>query len=123
MNYKLARELCRRGLDATSVKQLGLANKGTKDGALFKALANLAPCVLVAWDSKMALSHRSELDHFGITLAVVDRYANRGGLNDEQYYRDVIHRHAHRMGTQLAGSLFKYNRTRRSDLRYALHDG
>lgn len=112
MNWKLSKELRRRGLrDATSNNGLGLLEK--KDGALIKALAeNHEPCVLVAWDNKMYKSHAAELLHFGLTLAVVDKDADRGGLTDEEYYREVIHRWAHRMVRQDQGSVVKYSRVR-----------
>lgn len=112
MNWRLAQQLRQRGYDGTSVRELDLANKSIKDGALCKALAGIieVPFVLVAWDNKMHKSHRAQLDHFGITLAVVDKYADRGGLDEEQFYRDVIHRHVHRMETQHDRSTFAYTR-------------
>src|SRR4051794_14097327 len=102
MNWKLAAELRKRGLPASSNKELGLLAK--KDGALIKALSETyEPCVLVVWDNKMHLSHARELLHFDLTLAVVDEKADRGSLTAEQYYREVIHRHAHKMGRQSPG--------------------
>jgi hypothetical protein len=81
MNWKFARELRERGMvDATSVYELGYANQGLKDGALIKRLATEhEPCVLVVWDNKMTKGHRQELLHFGLTLAVIDREADRRG--------------------------------------------
>lgn len=93
------------------------------DGELIKTLAeNHEPCTLIAWDNKMHLSHAETLDHFGLTLAVVDKYADRGGLTDEEYYREVIHRWAHRMTNQSAGTVFKYSRrrSRRVELKVAV---
>lgn len=112
MNWKLSKELRRRGLrDATSNSGLGLLEK--KDGALIKALSEqYEPCVLVAWDNKMHLSHAAELEHFGLTLAVIDKNADRGGLTDEEYYREVIHRWAHRIVRQDGGSVVRYSRVR-----------
>lgn len=112
MNWKLAGELRRRGFrDATSNKELDLLGK--KDGQVIKALAEThEPCVLVAWDNKLMRGHASELEHFGLTLAVVDKYAARGGLTDEEFYRDVIHRWAHRMVLQSGGSSVRYSRAR-----------
>lgn len=112
MNWKLAKELQRRGLlNATSNKELELLGK--KDGALIKALSQShEPCVLVAWDNRMMKAHAAELQHFGLTVAVVDKKADRGGLTDEQYYREVIHRWAHLMKRQAEGSVVKYNRLR-----------
>lgn len=112
INWKLARELRRRGLrGSTSSHELGLLAK--QDPAVFKALAEKhEPCVLVAWDNKMPLSHAVALKHFEITLAVVDRKAKRGDLSEQEYYREVIHRWAHRMVFQPPGTVVKYSRTR-----------
>lgn len=116
INWKLARELRRRGLNATSVFELGLAGRSIKDGMLIKALhERREPLVLVAWDNKMPRSHAGQLRHFGTTLAVIDKYSRRG-LDEESYYRDVIHRHAHRIAKQPAASIYKYTRTRRAAL-------
>lgn len=112
INWKLAKELRCRGLrTASSNKELKLLKK--KDGALIKALAEKhEPCVLVAWDNKMHLSHAQALNHFGLTLAVIDKYADRGGLSEEEYYREVIHRWAHRIVRQEPGAVVKYSRIR-----------
>jgi hypothetical protein len=112
MNWKLARELRRRGMIAKAVKELGL--HGLKDGALIKALAELNErCVLVTYDGKMPFSHRAQLDHFGTTLAVVGRRTKRDGLNEDELYRDVVHRNAHRMAIQPQSTSYRYTRTRR----------
>jgi len=112
INWKLAKELRCRGLrKASSNKELELLGK--KDGELIKALAEQhEPCVLVAWDNKMHLSHAQALDHFGLTLAVVDKHADRGVLTEEEYYREVIHRWAHRMAFQGEGTVMRYSRAR-----------
>jgi hypothetical protein len=114
MNWKLARELARRGLrNATSLFSLGL--DGLDDGQVIKGLAEKhEPCVLVTWDNKMHLSHAEALRHFGLTLAVVDKYAQRGDLSEEEYYREVVHRFAHRIVFQKAGAVVKYSRARSS---------
>jgi len=111
MNWKLSRELARRGFQgATSVRTLNIGGK--KDGALIKWLSTHAePCTLITWDNKMPLNHRSELDHFGLTLAVVDDRVRRDGLNEEEFYRDVVHRWAHRMQLQAPGERRRYSRT------------
>jgi hypothetical protein len=116
MNWKLTLELRQRGFpDATSNRQLGLLT--LKDGQLIKALASdHEPCVLIAWDKKLHIAHRRELDHFNLTLAVIDRRigrdgltpARRLGLTDEEYYRTVIHRQAHQMAVQAQGSIWRY---------------
>lgn len=116
INWKLTLELRQRGFpDATYNMELGLL--GLQDGQVIKRLAtNHEPCVLVAWDNKLPESHRQTLRHFGLTVAVVDKRkgrdgrtpAQRLGLTDEEYYRTVIHRHAHQMVTQPWGSIYLY---------------
>lgn len=112
INWKLAKELRCRGLrEASSNKELKLLGK--KDGELIKALAEgHEPCVLIAWDNKMHLSHAETLAHFGLTLAVIDKKADRGDLTEEEYYREVIHRWAHRMVFQREGVVMRYSRAR-----------
>jgi hypothetical protein len=67
----------------------------------------------VTYDNKMAVEHRLLLERHGTTLAVVDKDAVRDRLTLEQYWRDVIHRHAHRFATQANASLFKYRQNGR----------
>ena len=120
MNWKVAKELRCRGMrNASSNKELGLLGK--KDGALIKALAeDYEPCILVAWDNKMHLSHAQALDHFKMTLAVVDQGAKRGDLSEEEYYREVIHRWAHRMAVQVPGTVVRYSPARASRIKLRL---
>jgi hypothetical protein len=125
MNWKLTLELRQRGFrDAASNRQLDLL--GLKDGQLIKRLATEhEPCVLVVWDNKLPESHRRELDHFKLTVAVIDKRrgrdgkmpAERLGLTEEEYYRAVIHRHAHQMARQLPGSIYRYRFGNRMRLR------
>lgn len=117
INWKLAKELRYRGLrEASSNYELGLLGK--KDGALIKALAEEhETCVLVAWDNKMHLSHAQALDHFALTLAVVDQEAKRGDLTEEEYYREVIHRWAHRISFQKPGTVVKYSPARAAPIK------
>jgi hypothetical protein len=97
--------------NASSNKELDLLGK--KDGALLKAPAEQhEPCVLVAWDNKMHLSHAQTLDHFELTLAIIDKHAKRGGLTEEEYYREVIHRWAHRISFQRPGDVVRYSPAR-----------
>jgi hypothetical protein len=43
------------------------------------------------------------------TLAVIDKDGlEKSGLTQEQYWRDVIHRHAHRFAEQTQGTVYKY---------------
>lgn len=116
MNWKLTLELRQRGFpDATSNRQEGLL--GLKDGQVIKRLAtDYEPCVLVAWDNKLPESHGQTLRHFGLTVAVIDKRegrdgltpAQRLGLTEEEYYRTVVHRQAHRMAKQEQGTIYAY---------------
>lgn len=125
MNWKLTLELRQRGFpDATSNMDLGLL--GLKDGQLIKQLATEhEPCVLIAWDNKLPESHKQELEHFNLTVAVIDKRKGRDGktpyerlgLTEEEYYRAVIHRHAHQMAKQPAGSIYRYRFGSRERLR------
>jgi hypothetical protein len=107
INWKLKGELHRRGRpDATAV--ISEEIDGSKDGALFKALAqDYEPFVLVTWDNKMLHVHAPEVAHHGTTIAVVDeRWFKRSGRpasEQEPYIRDVVHRWLHRIELLPAG--------------------
>lgn len=77
-------------------------------------LDTLEPAVLVTYDNKMPVEHRLLLDRHGTTLAVLDKDGVPDHLTLEQYWRDVIHRHAHRFATQAEASLYKYRQRGRS---------
>lgn len=64
--------------------------------------------VLVTFDNKMPIQHRACSTGTGQTLAVVDRRSQPAHMTAEQYWRDVIHRHAHRFATQTGGTLYRY---------------
>jgi hypothetical protein len=106
--WRIALELAARGFtDATSPRQLG--DQKIKDPPLLKLLHDkLEPCVLVTYDNKMPVEHRALLDQYGTTLAVVDKNTKPPHLLPEEYWRDVIHHHAHRIARQEAGTLVKY---------------
>jgi hypothetical protein len=73
----------------------------------------LEPAVLVTFDNRMPLQHAALLAQYKTTLAVVDKDAEPAELTREEYWREVIHRHAHRMAEQDPGSQFKYRRRAR----------
>jgi hypothetical protein len=77
----------------------------------------LEPAVLATYDNKMVVEHRCLMNGYGTTLAVVDKDAAPDQLTLEQYWRDVIHRHAHRFASQPEGSLFKYRQNQRTPIR------
>jgi hypothetical protein len=110
INWKLARELRRRGrADATALRPLEIDH--LKDGALLKTLAgDYEPCALVTWDNKMRFAHAAELTHFGVTLAVV----NRAGLavwdaTEESYIRNAVHRWLHKIEVQEPATTVLYS--------------
>jgi hypothetical protein len=53
---------------------------------------------------------------YGTTLAVIDKKAEPPDLTREEYWREVVHRHAHRMANQDAGSTWKYRRAGRREI-------
>ncbi len=116
MPWRIAEELAWRGYrDATSPHQLGDADM--KDPPLLRLIHDkLEPAVLVTFDNKLPIQHASLIARYGTTLAIIDKNAQPSDLNREEYWREAIHRHAHRMADQAAGSRFKYNRRRRTPL-------
>lgn len=69
------------------------------------------PFTLLTYDNKMPVVHRDSLIKRASTVAVIDSQADRGGLRVEEYKREVMHRWAHRMALQKAGTVVKYWRT------------
>lgn len=110
ITYKLSYELTKRGKHATAVHLAGF--DGKKDGALFKALVEFEPFVLVTWDNKMPFVHARELEHHRTTLAVVSRsayYQAQHLYGDEvTFIRDVVHRWAHVIETQIPNTVRRY---------------
>ena len=117
--WRIAKELRERGyFDATSAEELGKAQ--WKDIAwltwLHTAFSDMgsAPYVLVTYDNDMLESHTELLIAYETTLAVIDKRGHDpSGLALEEYWREVIHRHAHRYVAQPVGSIFKYRATNR----------
>jgi hypothetical protein len=116
--WRIADELAARGYeDVTSPHQLG--DQTIKDPPLLKLIhETLEPAVLVTYDQKMAVEHRVLLDRYGTTLAVVDKRSRPEDLTLEQYWRDVIHRHAHRFAVQSAGTRLTYRQRGGRPIRY-----
>jgi hypothetical protein len=117
VNWKIAPELTARGYDATSSWQMGLAGRRVKDPVwLFILSRQPTPNVLVTFDNDMPRGHRGELLKRATTLAVIDSKADRRGLTREQYTREVVHRWAHRMAVQTAGTRYSYRLTGRTEI-------
>jgi len=111
--WSIAAELKARGYIATS--NYALNASGLADPEWLEIVANLSPpAVLVTFDNAMPVEHRPWLMSLGVTLAVIDSRNRPGNLTPEEYWRDVIHRHAHRFPDQDPASWWKYRlRTRR----------
>jgi hypothetical protein len=106
--WRIALELAARGYDATSPHQLG--DQTIKDPPLLQLIHDAhEPATLITYDNKMPIEHRALLDGHQTTLAVVSKTGRPGHLSLEQYWRDVIHRHAHRCASQTAGSRVIYD--------------
>jgi hypothetical protein len=69
----------------------------------------------VTFDNKMPVQHAALLLQYDTTLAVIDKLAEPPELTREEYWREVMHRHAHRMANQDAGSAWKYRRAGRRE--------
>jgi LmbE family N-acetylglucosaminyl deacetylase len=88
-----------------------LRGTGLKDPEWFQLLRDLPEdVVLVTYDNNMPLEHGSELSASGIALAVIDKAGRPLDMSEEEYWREIIHRHAHRFINQQPGSLWKYRR-------------
>jgi len=65
----------------------------------------------------MPTEHAALLDKYDTTLAVVDKDNLPPHLTLEEFWRDVIHRHAHRFADQAPGSRYRYRQRGRSLLK------
>jgi hypothetical protein len=88
-----------------------------KDPEWFEVLAALPEdVVLVTYDNNMPVEHGRELSRSGIALAVIDTRGRPDEMSEEEYWREIIHRHAHRFVNQERGSIWKYRRRGRRRL-------
>ena len=107
MPWSIAAELKARGYNATS--NYALNANGLEDPEWLEIVANLSsPAVLVTFDNAMPRQHHAWLQSLGITLAVIDSKNRPTDLTVEEYWREVIHRHAHQIAVQERGSWWKY---------------
>lgn len=117
----MAKELAARGYrTATSSKQLR-KDKWKDPGWLtwlhsaFSDMGSI-PYVLVTYDNNMPDQHAQLLATYETTVAIVDsKYFKRyvTDLDQVEYWREVVHRHAHRMFVQPPGTILKYRTTAR----------
>lgn len=115
--WSIQAELKGRGYLATSNYTLNAS--GLEDPEWLEVVANLTdpPAVLVTYDNAMPREHGPWLTSLGVTLAVISSERRPEDLTVEQYWRDVIHHHAHRFPHQDPGSWWKYRRRTRRRLK------
>jgi hypothetical protein len=105
--WSIASELTARGYKATS--NFALNASGTEDPEWLEIVANLAaPSVLVTFDNAMPIEHGDLLRTLGITLAIIAAGTRPTGRTLGEYWREVIHRHAHLIVTQDPRSWWRY---------------
>lgn len=113
--WSIATELRARGYAATS--NYALNASGLEDPEWLEVVAALSPkAVLVTYDNAMPVEHAEWLRDLGVTLAVIDSRKRPPDLTPEQYWRDVIHRHAHWFVVQETASWWRYRRDTRRRL-------
>ena len=113
--WSIATELRARGYAATS--NYALNASGQENPEWLEVVAALSPeAVLVTYDNAMAVEHADWLRDLVVTLAIIDSRKRPAELTVEQYWRDVIHRHAHWFVAQERGSCWKYRRDARRRL-------
>ena len=106
---RLAAELDKRGRSASTVAALGFS--GAKDPKLLADLRQLGPIlewVLVSGDDAMAWEHGEVIEATGATIAVIDPRRPQG-VTQDGWRRDVVHRWAHAMQMQKAGTVRRYS--------------
>ena len=115
--WSIAAELKARGYAATS--NYALNASGLEDPEWLEIVANLSSprAVLVTYDNAMPNEYGEWLRSLGVTLAVIDSRNRPEDLTPEQYWREVIHRHAHHFVEQESGSWWKYGRVSRRKIR------
>ncbi len=115
--WSIAAELKARGYTSTS--NYALNASGLADPEWLEIVANLSEpaAVLVTFDNAMPIEHGHWLTSLGVTLAVIDSRKRPVELTVEQYWRDVIHYHAHHFVGQQPGSCWKYRRRTRRRIR------
>jgi hypothetical protein len=106
LNPRLATELSRRGRDATRVQELGL--RGSADPQLLDKLdGQLDTWVLVTADDALPKSHAEAVQRVRATIATINP-EREAGWPLETWRREIVHRWAHAMQEQAAGTIRRY---------------
>lgn len=113
IDNRVATELKARGRAAVAASELSLHRE--RDGPLLRGLAerfgDTASWVLVTGDDAMPDDHNEVLVELGVTVATIDP-RRPAGTRESEWRRDVVHRWAHAMGIQAAGSIRRYSTLR-----------
>lgn len=110
---RLASELRMRGRAASTVADL--ASQDMLDPPLLRRLTEVLAgedWTLVTADDAMPAEHADEIAELGLTIATVRTQWQPSGIDQENAKREVVHRWAHVMAKQPAGSIRRYSATR-----------
>lgn len=111
MPARLATELKKRGRRATRVTEMQL--RGTSDPELLRICAErFDDWILLSNDRKLPDDHADVVGEVHATIAVVAQ--PQRGWHVDAWRREVVHRWAHAMQDQDAGTVMRYSVTRRS---------
>ncbi len=107
LNPRLATELKRRGRDATRVQELGL--RGSADPDLLDKLdAQLDDWILITADDRLPDAHAEAMKRVSATVATISPDREEG-WSLEAWRREIVHRWAHLMHEQEAGTVRRYS--------------
>lgn len=98
-------ELLGRGRPAIALKHTALL--GAADPEVIATVSGWTDVVLVTNDDNMPSEYQRLLSDSGLTLAVVAPRSDRS-FTVQAWERETVHRWAHLMATQPAGSLVRY---------------
>jgi hypothetical protein len=106
LDKRIALQLRGRGRSASSLEELDLL--GIKDQPLLKTIAaDHRGSVLVTNDDNLPADHRETLKVTRVTVAIVEPQ-KPSHLKEKEWQYEVIHRWAHQMSEQRAGSVRRY---------------
>jgi hypothetical protein len=113
INKRVATELNGRGRMATATSELELHHETDEPllRALSKELGDTATWVLVTGDDAMPDDHGEVLAELHVSLATIDP-RRPGGVAEDSWRREVVHRWAHAMEAQAVGSIRRYSASR-----------
>lgn len=114
LNKRLAGELRHRGRAARSASQEHLHRRVADDALLRAVRERFEDAVLVTGDDQMPEEWAAVIAELGSTIATIVPFDTRlpaaaPYLDEDAWERDSVHRWAHRMQQQPAGSAWRYS--------------